>query len=105
MADVDTSLGWLDQLSPNDQVAVLRDPYANLPAGSVEHLKAQGRLDGTTPWIQQNPTGWVIRPPLADVLDDLRERLDQWWQKRCTPEKRDYLSSTAARNSAPVTGR
>src|SRR5262249_7118905 len=88
------------QLPPDDQVALLRNPHAELSAELRNRLLARKVLVVGTQWAQQSPNGWMVDPSLARALHDIRRQFDQWWERRTEDERATLIENRNGELSA-----
>lgn len=84
-------LAWLYQLDRSQQAALLANPHGYLPFGVVDRIAghiAVARRDETP----QQPR-WQLRAAEANLLEDERLRLDDWWGA-LPPAAREELLAT-----------
>lgn len=85
----DRTLSWFHRLDLGQQAALLADPHGYLPDGVAEEIRPHvdsARHDETV----QYPRRWLLRSAEANLLEDERHRLDDWWQD-LAPEVRAAL--------------
>jgi hypothetical protein len=81
VADND-SLAWFHQLSSiDDKVALLANPYGELPAELVVRLSRHEPLV-VIRTSETEPSVSKLLPSAADALGTERQRLDAWWHDR-----------------------
>jgi hypothetical protein len=74
----DRTLSWFFRLRREVQAVLLASPHGYLPhgvAGTIPDHTVLAHRDETA----QNPRRWLLRPAEANLLEDERVRLDEWW--------------------------
>lgn len=75
----DRTLSWLYQLDRGVQAVLLANPHGFLPAGVAadisDHTVVAHRNESP-----RKPVQWQLRSAEANLLEDERLRLDQWWK-------------------------
>lgn len=75
----DRTLSWFHQLDLGQQAALLADPHGYLPDDVAKTIRPH--IDVSRPdETKQYPRRWLLRSAEANLLEDERLRLDDWWQ-------------------------
>lgn len=73
-------LWWFGQLSLDDRLMLLGDPYGSLPTHLVEMFSRRpGWLTGRAFWVTGSTGGFALAGTGAKQLSDYRDQLDDWW--------------------------
>lgn len=84
------------QLPIEHRAALLANPHGALPPQLADRLLAHAY---TAYWVN-GPGGasrWQVWPSEANVLEDERWRLDQWWQRRSEAERAALIEHRGGR--------
>ena len=90
----DRTLSWFFRLQREVQAIVLASPHGYLPhgvAGTIPDHTVLAHRDETP----QNPRRWLLRPAEANLLEDERLRLDEWWNDLPNSARSALLESRA----------
>lgn len=86
------SMSWFhQQLTPDERVALLSNPFGPLPGPLAERLAHRPGISMTY-WVNSNdPRPWTLTAVAARRLAAAASQLDYWWQ-RLTEEQREYIA-------------
>ena len=84
-------MAWLYQLDRHQQAALLANPHGFLPASVVERIADRTDLARRDETPQR--ARWQLRSAEANMLEDERLRLDDWWTT-LSPAARAELLAT-----------
>lgn len=93
-APVSVDLHWFcNHLRLEDQVSLLRNPYAPLPLALADQLiRTPGAFSGG--WLSSgsDPKDCELAPPAAARLEQIRLELNGWWSSEAlTPDQRAHI--------------
>ncbi|MCV7435072.1 hypothetical protein [Mycolicibacterium bacteremicum] len=82
-------LAWLYRLDRHQQAELLAKPHAYLPATVAHRITGQTNLDPRD--CTARPPRRQLRPEQANLLEEERLRLDDWWSALPAATRADLL--------------
>ncbi|AQA01842.1 hypothetical protein BVC93_04630 [Mycobacterium sp. MS1601] len=90
----DRTLTWFYRLHRGHQAALLANPHGYVPHSVAVSIAAQ-TVRARSNEAVQHPGRWLLRSFEANLLEDERHRLDDWWD-RLLPEVQSALLACRA---------
>lgn len=84
-------MAWLYQLDRTQQAALLANPHGYLPVSVVDRIT--GHVDLVRRDETPHPQRWQLRSADANLLEDERLRLDDWWSALPAHARSDILAT------------